>query len=148
MIKKFTSLLAVLAFATVSFLTVTNVARAYAAPCPNSSFFGLPSWYSHLDCQSSSSVDPYTQEVTTASTPLIGGINDIWKIVASVLEILLRLATLIAIGFVVYGGVTFVLSQGEADKTKQARQTIINALVGLVVSIAAASIVGFIAGKF
>jgi hypothetical protein len=118
---------------------------AHAVPCqPGGSLLGLPTWYKYLD----------GQRVMDDSTgieicqPVFDGANDIWKVVAAVLEVLLRVGSLIAIGFVVYGGVTYILSQGAPDKTKQALQTIINALVGLVISIIAAALVGFIAGRF
>jgi hypothetical protein len=120
-------------------------ATALAAPCqPGSSLLGLPTWYKYLDGQL------VMEEATGVQIcqPALNGANDIWKIVAAALEILLRVGSLIAIGFVVYGGVTYILSQGAPDKTKQALQTIINALVGLVISIIAAALVGFIAGRF
>lgn len=117
----------------------------HAVPCqPGGSLLGLPTWYKYLD----------GQRVMDESTgieicqPVFAGANDIWKVVASVLETLLRVGSLIAIGFVVFGGVTYITSQGSPDKTKQALQTIISALVGLVISIIAAALVGFIAGRF
>ncbi len=147
MIKKITSIALLLFFATSGFALV-NTQRAFAATCESGNFFGLPSWSSHLEIKSVTITDPDTNESQTSCTPQIKGINDIWKIVASVLEMLLRIATLVAIGFVVYGGVTYTLSQGSPDKTKEALKTIINALVGLAISIVSAALVGFIAGRF
>ena len=60
----------------------------------------------------------------------------------------LRLASIAAIAMVVYGGVQYIMSQDEPDKTKQARSTIINALIGLVVAVAATTLITFIAGRF
>lgn len=121
------------------------VGTTHAAPCqPGGSFLGLPTWYKYLEGQQ---VD---DEATGASNcqPTLQGANDIWKVVAAVLEMLLRVASLVAIGFVVYGGITYIVSQGSPDKTKEALKTIISALVGLVISIIAAAVVGFIAGRF
>ena len=78
----------------------------------------------------------------------LGGITDIWLVVAAVIDILLRIAALVAVGFIVVGGVSYVTSQGEPDRTKTALRTIINALIGLAIAIAATAIVTFIAGRF
>jgi hypothetical protein len=62
----------------------------------------------------------------------------------AVSEILLRLASIIAVGFIIFGGFKYITSQGEPDRAKDARSTIINSLIGLAVTIVAASVVAFI----
>ena len=57
---------------------------------------------------------------------------------------LLRIATLVAVGYVIYGGIQYETSNGDPNATKTAQQTIINSLIGLVLAILAASIVGFV----
>jgi hypothetical protein len=108
------------------------------------SFLGFPKWYKYLQSQ------PYNDSVTGKQTciPKVNGLNDIWKIVAAVIELLTRLASLIAIGFVVYGGITYILSQGNPDKTKQALKTVINSVVGLAIAIVSTALVSFVAGRF
>ena len=114
---------------------------ADAAPCkPSGSFLGLPTWYSYLP--------GVTDPVTGHCSPSIAHLSDIWLIVAAITEILLRLAALIAVIMVIVGGVSYITSQGDPNKTKQALNTIINSLIGLVISVAAATIVTFIAGRF
>ena len=141
MIKKLLVTMSVLLISGTGFaLFVSNTTVFAADPCPNGSFFGLPAWHKHLD--------KLPGQDDGGCTPQIKGLNDIWKIVAAVTEILLRVATLIAIGFIVYGGILYVLSEGSPDKTSAALKTIINALVGLVISITAAVMISFIAGKF
>jgi hypothetical protein len=90
---------------------------------------------------------PNTNEASTCQIK-IKGLSDIWKIVAALIEALLRIASLVAIGFVVFGGITYTTSQGAPDKTKAALSTIISALVGLTITIIASATVGFIAGRF
>ena len=65
----------------------------------------------------------------------------------AILDDLIRIAALVAVGFVIYGGIQYVTSQGSPDQTKQAQQTIINALIGLVLAILASSIVAFIGNR-
>ncbi len=148
MIKKITIILQLLIFSTLSLIVITGAKPVFAAPCTGGSFLGLPAWYSHLECVETTDIDTITGDSVTRQTPQISGLNDTWKIVASVLEILLRLASLIAIGFVVYGGILYIASQGSPDKTKQALNTVISAVVGLVITITAAAIVSFVAARF
>ena len=137
-------ILAIFACVAVFGTVRVSAATTGGSPCSSGTFFGLPSWHKYLPGNT------YTNPDTGVSscTPRIEGLNDVWKIVAAVIEILLRLSSLIAIGFVVYGGILYLISQGSPDKTKQALQTIISALVGLVISIVAAALVGFIASRF
>ncbi len=80
-------------------------------------------------------------------TPLLASLADTWLVVAAIIEILIRVAALMAVAFVMYGGVSYMLSQGEPDKTAQARRTIVNALIGLALAISAAAIIAFVAGR-
>ncbi len=117
----------------------------FAAGCrSDKNFLSMPTWYKYLKS------DQYTDPVDGQQSchPKLEGISDVWKVVAAVIEILLRVASLIAIGFIVYGGILYTISQSSPDKTKQALKTIINALVGLVITIIATAVVSFIAGSF
>lgn len=98
------------------------------------SFLGFPKWYSYLQSDSANSC-----------SPAISSLTDIWLIVAAIIEILLRIAALIAVIFVISGGFKYITSQGEPEATAHARGAIINALIGLVIAVSAAVIVGYIA---
>lgn len=115
----------------------------YAAACPGGTALGLPKWYEYLQCTKNTNSDG-----TTAYTPDLSNINDVWLIGAAVLEILLRLASLFAIVLVIWGGIQYVTSRGEPDKTSKARGTILNALIGLTIAVISASLVAFVAGRF
>ena|ERR1019366_7695051 len=49
--------------------------------------------------------------------------------------------------FIVVGGLQYVLSAGNSQKTKQARETILYAVVGIVLAAGAYAIVSFISGR-
>lgn len=102
-------------------------------------FFSFPTWYQYLelthDPLGKCEFAPMTSDQFIKSLPLIA---------VAVVEILLRLAALVAIGYIIYGGIQYVVSQGESDKLKKARQTIINALIGLVIAMIATGMVAFI----
>jgi hypothetical protein len=112
----------------------------FATSCSGSSLFGIfPTWYEYL---------PSTNDANGHCVPSIGSITDIWLIVAAIIEILLRLAALAAVAIIIYGGIMYSTSQGSPEETSKAKSTIVNALIGLTLSISAAVIVAFIAGSF
>jgi hypothetical protein len=118
------------------------------ATCAKPRFFGLPAWYEYLDlkedkithrCEVQLVKDPKTGDVSlTDNIPPIG---------LAVLDMLLILAGLVSVVFVIYGGVKYVISQGEPDQTRSAQHTIINALVGGVIAMLGAAIVTFIGNR-
>lgn len=104
----------------------------FAAAC-HTDFFGFPAWYKYLDHPN--------------CMPQIHNVSDIWLIVAAIIEIALRIAALVAVIFVIYGGFSYTTSQGDPEGTGKAKGTIVNAVIGLAISVMAAAIVSFVAGK-
>ncbi|MHB1864870.1 MAG: hypothetical protein ACYCPS_01735 [Candidatus Saccharimonadales bacterium] len=107
----------------------------FAAACSaHSNLFAFPTWYEYLSC-------------TGSGSPQFTNIGDVWKIVAAVIEILLRVAALVAVGIIIYAGIQYTTSQGNPEKTSKALSAIISAAAGLAICILAAAIVTFIAEK-
>ncbi len=97
--------------------------------------FGIiPTWYKYL-------------EFSPDCTVIISKIDDFLKIGGAVIEIVLRLGAIAAIGFIIFGGFRFVTSMGDPEGIKNARNTIINAVIGLALMILSTTIVSFIAGR-
>ena len=121
-----------------------------ATPCTVTTFLGIPPWYKYLVDAGRMVVDDTSKACELiapfqwkgSDTVPAGG--DVTLIVMGVLDILLRLAGLVAVGFVIYGAIQYITSDGAPDKTKEAQQTIINALVGLVIALIATTAVAFI----
>jgi hypothetical protein len=113
---------------------------------PGSGALSFPTWYKYLDGVVITSNDP--QNAATVCAPSVSQLADVWLIVAAVIEMLLRIAALAAIALVIYGSVQYITSQADPSKLEKARHTIMNALVGLVIAIAATTIVSFVAGRF
>lgn len=67
--------------------------------------------------------------------------------VATILNWFFVLAAVISFLVIVIAGFRFIISSGEPEKIATARRTIIYAAVGLIVSLSATAIVGFIAGS-
>lgn len=111
-----------------------------ACQTSSSSFLGFPTWYKYLDQDT---------PVAGKCTLIFNFPGDIAKVVLALVEILLRVAGLVAVGYIVYGGFQFILSQGDAGagnvpKTTIARHTVQNALIGLVIAMLATFIVRLI----
>ena len=71
--------------------------------------------------------------------------GDLGKVVLAITEILLRVGGIVAVGFILYGGFMFIISQGEPQKSVAARRTILNAIIGVVIAGIAVFIVQIVA---
>lgn len=141
------SAIVVLAIIVSTPLINTGTASAEVAPgCDGStSFLGFPTWYRYLD------IGPEGTDECAIIGPMEDGKFD-WQqagayIGIAVVEILLRLAGLVAVGFVIFGAFRFITSQGEPENTKSARQTIQNALIGLAIVLVSTAAISFVANR-
>jgi len=159
---------AVLAVACV----IWNPAHTSAAPATSADppklncdakprFFMLVPWYEYLTVKQ---VDTKDKDGNVLSSSCqVAGFDDVLSektengkshstspfllVALAILDDLVRIAALVAVGFVIYGGIQYMTSQGSPESTKKAQQTIINALIGLVVAVLASSIVAYIGGN-
>ncbi len=112
--------------------------KNFAASCDGGSFLGFPTWYKYIHKSTEGGV----------CTVRLDSINDIWLIVIAVIEILLRIAVLVAVAFILIGGFKYITSRANPDKTSTAKNTVLDALIGLVIAVVATAVVSFIAGSF
>lgn len=68
--------------------------------------------------------------------------------VPDIVNAVLWIAGLLAVGMIIYAAVRMVISQGDSAKMEQEKKTIMYAVTGLIVTLLAYVIVGFIAGQF
>lgn len=80
-------------------------------------------------------LDEAIERIKTANKPLN---------VTDILNWVYGIAGLVAVGFVVYGAISYTTSQGEPGKIKQASQAITYALIGLVIVVMAAVLTNFV----
>jgi uncharacterized membrane protein len=67
--------------------------------------------------------------------------------ITTVLDIVFGIFGAVAVLFIVIGGFRYVISSGDPKNTAKAKNTIIYALVGLLITLSATAIVNFVAGK-
>ncbi|HUC95925.1 MAG TPA: pilin [Candidatus Saccharimonadia bacterium] len=117
------------------------VPKIFAVTCsPSQTFFGLPVWYKYIKVTSGSNGCNF-------SSFSFWPPDNLFLIVLAVLDMLFIVGGIVAVIFVIYGGVQYILSQGNPDNTKKAQGTIINAVIGLVITILAATLVNFLGYK-
>ncbi len=116
---------------------VMSTATNFAATCQSGSaiFLGLRTWDACL-------------EHSSGGAPAITALSDIWLIALVLIEDAIILGAYIAAGFVIWGGIQFIKSQGDPSQINQSKQTIFNALIGLSLALVSVAIVNFIAGTF
>ena len=113
----------------------------FAATCEAKSDFIFPTWYKYISKDEKASAESGRCELAFKFP------DDISAILLAIVEILLRIGIFAAVGFIIYGGILYMTSQGEPDKAANAQKTIINAVVGLIITIIATGAVSFIGGQ-
>ena len=122
------------------FSAAINQLQMFAMTCSQGGgFLGFPTWYKYV-CAGKSG--DYEFQILPKT-----GNSDIILIVLAVVEIMLRIAALAAVAYIVFGGVKYVVSQGDSNKISEAKGTIINALAGLLIATFAVAIVAFLGNR-
>lgn len=140
-LKKNLSRAVILFFAVFTLvLSPLGSTKVGAAPCSdfNQSILGIPTWYKYLDGETVGG---------ECSPTFAKDVNKALPIGLAVLEILLTLSGMVAIAYVIIGGIKFIISVGEPAKAAGARQTVLNALIGLAIVMIATRLVSFIANR-
>ncbi len=98
-------------------------------------FFGFPTWYEYLP----ENVD---------GTPKIDNITDFWLIAAAGLDMIIRLAGILAVVYFIYSGFSMIISQGNPEKIAKARTSMLQATAGLIIVVLSAGLVSLVVGVF
>lgn len=130
----------------VAVLPVTASAQtpggSAATSCGNATFLGFPAWYNGL---AKAGADGGCDIMSPNELGGDDGLSRfIWIIVFNVVVMIIRAAGYAAVAFIIYGGYKYMISAGSPDGMVAARKTIMNAVIGLIISIAAVAIVNTI----
>ena len=93
---------------------------------------GLRPWYYGLELDDDCSP-------TGAPEDMIG------QIIANVIFDLMAVASLVAVGYIIYAGYLIILAGGDPAKYAKGKKTLSAAIIGLVICLAALAIVTFLA---
>lgn len=87
------------------------------------------------------------QEGAVESALGLGGVKDPRVVAASIIRLALGFLGIIALGLIIYAGFLWMTSAGNEQKIEQAKKTLKNALIGLIIILASFGIVSFIINK-
>lgn len=77
-------------------------------------------------------------------TDNIQSLDVIPQIIANLIEILLVLCGIMAVLIIVWAGINYIVSQGDPGRTKDAKNMILYAVIGLILSAGAYMLVQFV----
>lgn len=130
--------------------------------CKKQDFFGLEPWYEYMNNEfaytnstlqgttegrEACSVKCFNIFIQTVANDCGQTASDIPAVLLAIIDDLLRIAAMVAIGYVIYGSFQYISSQGNSEVTSQAQTTIINALIGVAIALIAVTAVSFIGDK-
>jgi len=77
--------------------------------------------------------------------PGCGG-GDVMEILMRIISWVLGILSFVAVIIIIYGGVRYMTSAGDSGKVKDAKNTILYGIIGLVIALLAFAIVSFVIG--
>jgi len=114
----------------------------------------IPATVMAVDCTGGSTVSPTNTnqclcsgsniDLTGATQGCDSGTSSIGKLIRTIINVLSVIIGAIAVIMIIVGGFRYITSAGSAEGTKSARQTIVYAIVGLVIVALAQIIVHFV----
>ncbi len=126
-VLSFVACLALLAF-------VPSLAMAQTSPTPKETRYGLNTVGLNLNGQL-----PYSADTEAG--------NKLPVIVGNIIRIVLGLLGLIFLILVIYGGLRWMTAQGDSSAIESSRDTIVHAVIGLVIVLSAYTITAFVFDK-
>lgn len=87
----------------------------------------FPAWFHGLKCED--------------NVVKITSVDEIWIIVMNILQWLIIAGGYVALYFIIWGGFKYITSTGDPQKVTSAKNTIVNAVIGLVIVLASVAII-------
>lgn len=130
--------LVLVSFGAMLTLTLSTSSTPVYAEC-GGAVLGIPPWYNNLTESSDSGCDIKSPETLDPEN----GLREFIMIVAlNIIQAALVIVGYITIIFIIKGGFLYVVARGESSHITEAKQTITNAIIGLIIALLAAGIVG------
>lgn len=129
--------------------TVNPASVSFAAETCSAAkgFLTFPVWYRGLNVSKDDCSLVSPDSLNTAAAPGNNGLsNFIWRVVLNIMDMALQAVGYVAVGFILYGGFTMIVSNGSPEGSAKGRKTILNAVIGLVISIGSVGIVNLVMG--
>jgi len=71
------------------------------------------------------------------SIPILGESQSFRELIADIVNVALALIGIVAVVYLIWGGVTYITAGGDAEKAGKGRVAITNAIIGIIIIVAA-----------
>ena len=136
-LKKALLVFSFLLFVASPIMAITSpLVSSSSAACGEEGVLGIPAWYRGLKFNADCSL----------AGPGANLSGFIWHIVLNIINMALVIGVYIAVFFILYGGFLFITGGDKPGQVEKARKAILDAIIGLVISMAAIAIVNLVFG--
>jgi hypothetical protein len=104
----------------------------------DSDFLLFPTWNRGLDCDTTGGAE----HVVVEDIPKF-----IWTVALNALDILLRIAGILAVVMLIVNGYQYLTSSGAPDKVAKAKTGLLRTIVGLALAVLASTIIYFVVDR-
>lgn len=140
---------AILMVFSASFGLAVLDSKVASAACASdgAQLFSIPAWYRGLTKEGSC-------EIKTISNKDDAGANSVtiqsfvWTVIGNVFDAIMRIVGVVATGYIIWAGFQYMISAGDSGKMANAKTTLTNACIGLIIAIVASGIVQLVMGVF
>ena len=126
-------------FEKLSFFAAFNTGQPCTPNQRGNSFFGFPHWWKYVK---EGEWDGLGNCVPKVSFP-----EGMWPVAFAVVDMLLYAAGVLAVIFIIIGGLSYMTAEGNPEKAASARRRILNAIIGLAIVILAVPLVSYLGDK-
>lgn len=143
----FSSLMVVVA-AFVANTSIMPAPLAYAGGCDGQNGFFIPRWYDDL-CKPDKKTIMSPADMGGGGTAADTGARFskwIGTIAMNIVKMLLVVVGYVSLAFIIWGGFKYMTAGDNSSGTVAARKTIMNAVIGLVISIMSVAIINLVTG--
>lgn len=107
--------------------------------CQKQYILAYPAWSNGLKCSYDN--DSGATAEAKVPRPALESINHTWIIVLNIVQWIIITAGYAAVGYILYGGFRYITAQGEPAAIVEAKNSILHAIIGLVVALGSVMIV-------
>lgn len=139
---------AILMVFSASFGLAVFDSKAASAACASdgAQLFSIPAWYRGLTKEGSCEIKKISNKKGDADSVTIQSF--VWTVVGNVFDAIMRIVGVVATGYIIWAGFQYMISAGDSGKMANAKTTLTNACIGLVIAIVASGIVQLVMGVF
>ena len=139
---------AILMVFSASFGLAVFYSKVASAACASdgAQLFSIPAWYRGLTKEGSCEIKKISNKKGDADSVTIQSF--VWTVIGNVFDAIMRIVGVVATGYIIWAGFQYMISAGDSGKMANAKTTLTNACIGLVIAIVASGIVQLVMGVF